>query len=139
MQASNAHFMWCNVVKMLDEVMRVQCSVVATRHQLLRRCHAGHAEHGARHVAQTDVVGQGEIIVAGFGRVFFERVKVVLIALEIVFLVIAQRLAVRAGLVCATMSTEAVSRRALIGGLNGATYWARLSEREKALLHRGQT
>jgi hypothetical protein len=83
---------------------------VATRHQLLRRCHAGHAEHGAGHVAQPDVVGHGEIVVARFGRVLFERVEVVLVALEIVLLVIAQRLAVRAGLVCATMSVEAVSR-----------------------------
>jgi hypothetical protein len=51
-----------------------------------------------------------EIVVARFGRVLFERVEVVLVALEIVLLVIAQRLAVRAGLVCATMSVEAVSR-----------------------------
>jgi hypothetical protein len=139
MQASNAHFMWCDVVKVLYDVMRGQCSVVAARHQLLRRCHAGHAEHGAGHIAQTDVMRHGEVIVAGFRRVLFERVEVVLVALEIVFLVIAQRLAVRAGLVCATMSVEVISMGTLVGGLNSATYWARLSEREKALLHSGQT
>jgi hypothetical protein len=39
-----------------------------------------------------------------WGEVVIERVEVVLLALEIVLLVVAQRLAVRAGLMRATMS-----------------------------------
>jgi hypothetical protein len=55
------------------------------------------------------VVGHGKVIIARFGRVFFERVEVILLAFEVVLLVVAERLAIRARLVCATMPIDKIS------------------------------
>jgi hypothetical protein len=52
------------------------------------------------------VVGQREVIIARFGRVLFKRVEVILLAFEVFFLVVAQRLAIRTRLMCATMSKK---------------------------------
>jgi hypothetical protein len=63
-----------------------------------------HSETGAGDVI--DGVRQtGEVLVAGLWReVIVKGVKMVILALELILLVIAQRLAVSAGLMCATMS-----------------------------------
>jgi hypothetical protein len=45
-----------------------------------------------------------DVVVTRLGRILSERVEVILLALKIVLLVVAKRLAVRTGLVCATMS-----------------------------------
>ena len=47
----------------------------------------------------------GEVLVAGlWGEVIIKGVEMVILALELILLIVAQRLAVSAGLVCATMS-----------------------------------
>ena len=80
---------------------------MASRHELLGRRHGGHAEARSWNVAdRTSVVGQREVIIARFGRVLFKRVEVILLAFEVFFLVVAQRLAVRTRLMCATMSKK---------------------------------
>ncbi len=81
----------------------------------------------------------GEIVIARFWGVFFERVEVILLTFKVLFLVVTERLAVWAWLVCATMSARAVSILCFVKSKTKNAYWARLSEREKALLHRGQT
>ena len=66
----------------------------------------------------------------------------IILAFQVFILVIAQRLAVSAGLVCATMSNKTKLAFCLFDWVVASeeiTYWARLSEREKALLHNGQT
>ena len=55
-----------------------------------------------------------------------------------VLLVEVERLAILAGFVGAAMSVELLLAQCTCDRYV-ATYWARLSEREKALLHRGQT
>lgn len=79
-------------------------SVVATCHQAVLWWRHGHAETGAGNVV--DGVRQArEVLVTRLGRQFvLKRVEVVFLALEVLFLVVAQRLAVSTGLVCATMS-----------------------------------
>lgn len=85
----------------------------------------------------------GEVVVARFRRqIVLERLKVVILTFQVFVLVIAQRLAVSAGLMCATMSNKTKLAFCLfdwVAASEGMTYWARLSEREKALLHNGQT
>jgi len=50
------------------------------------------------------MVGQRQVIVARFGRVLLQRMDVVLVAFEVVFLEVAERLTIGTRLVCATMS-----------------------------------
>jgi hypothetical protein len=78
---------------------------VASRHELLRWRHGGHAKARSWNIANgTSVVGQREVIIARFGRVLFKRVEVIILAFEVFFLVVTQRLAIRTRLMCATMS-----------------------------------
>jgi hypothetical protein len=51
------------------------------------------------------VAEAGKVVVARVGRVLLKRAKVIVFALKVLFLVVAERLAVWAGLVSATMST----------------------------------
>jgi hypothetical protein len=82
------------------------CSVVAACHKavLWRRHSHRHAKPGTRKIIH-GVREAGEVLVAGLWReILLETVEVVLLAFELVLLVVTQRLAVRAGFVCATMS-----------------------------------
>jgi hypothetical protein len=79
------------------------CSVVAASHESVLWWSHGHAETGTGNVVNG--VRQTKILIARFGReVIVKRVEMVVLALEVVLLVIAQRLAISAGLMCATMS-----------------------------------
>jgi hypothetical protein len=71
---------------------------------LWRRHSHGHAKPGTGKV--THGVRQArEVLVARlWGEILVEPVEMVLLAFELVLLVVAQRLAVRAGFVCATVS-----------------------------------
>lgn len=82
---------------------------MAARHQAVLRRRHGHGQCRARDIV--DRVRQArEVVVARLRReVVLERLEVVLVTLEIFLLVIAQRLAVSAGLVCATMSAKVIS------------------------------
>lgn len=82
---------------------------MATGHEAVLWWRHGHTKSWARNVV--DGVRQTEVLVAGLRRKLIrERVEVVFLALEVVFfLVVTQRLAVSAGLVCATMSNELIS------------------------------
>ena len=65
--------------------------------------------------------------------------EIIVLALKIFLIEAAKRLAILAGLMGATMPVDqqSVWWSEIEGGT--ATYWARLSERENALLQRGQT
>jgi len=90
---------------------------VAASHELLRRGHGGHAECWSRNITKRcAVVGQRQVIVARVRGILFKRVEVVLLAFEVILLVVAERLAISAGLVCATMSINVVSMTKLVGG-----------------------
>jgi hypothetical protein len=79
------------------------CSVVTAGHKAVLWWRHGHAETGTGNVV--DGVRQTKVLIARFRReVIVKRVEVVVLALKVVILVIAQRLAVSAGLMCATMS-----------------------------------
>ena len=84
--------------------------VMAARHELLWWWRHGHSKTWARNVV--DGLGYvrqaSEVIVARLRRVLFERVKVILLAVKVILLVVAQRLAVRTGLVGATMSATLI-------------------------------
>ena len=81
---------------------------MAAGHEAVLWWRHGHAESWARNVV--DGVRQAEVLVARLRRkLILKRVEVVLLALKVVFLVVTQRLAVSAGLVCATMSNELIS------------------------------
>jgi hypothetical protein len=60
-------------------------------------------------------MGHGQVIIARLGRVLFKRVEVIILAFEIIFLKVTQRLAVSTGLVCATMSKTLISILKMIG------------------------
>lgn len=91
---------------------------MATSHKLLLCRRHGHAEAGARNVVDRlrDVRQARKVVIARLGRILFERVEVILFALEVIILVVAERLAIRAGLVCATMSDTFVRSLFLVGG-----------------------
>jgi hypothetical protein len=61
------------------------------------------------------MMGHGQVIVARLRRVLFKRVEMIILALEIILLKVAQRLAVSTGLVCATMSINLISMLRMIG------------------------
>jgi hypothetical protein len=84
--------------------------VVASSHELLM-VHAAHAKARAGDVGvrHGDAVGAAEVVGCGARRVLLERVELVVLALELVLVEVTQWLAVRAGLVCATMSARRVS------------------------------
>jgi hypothetical protein len=85
--------------------------VVASSHELLMRVHAAHGEARAGDVGvrHRHAVSTGKVVGSGPGGVLLKRVQLVVFALELVLVVVAQWLAVRAGLVCATMSAGRVS------------------------------
>lgn len=115
--------------------------VVASSHELLVRVHCPHGEARARNVGirhGNAAVGASEVVGGGPGRVLLEGVELVILTLELILVEVAQRLAIRTGLVCAAMSGSNVSV-VQTWPTAGVAYWARLSEREKALLHSGQT
>jgi hypothetical protein len=80
------------------------CLVVAAGHKTVLWWRHGHAEPGSRDVIDGVRQARDVLVARLWGEVVIERVEVVLLALEIVLLVVAQRLAVRAGLMRATMS-----------------------------------
>lgn len=98
----------CNVVIFLLVATVALCSVVAARHQAVLWWRHGHTESRTWNVV--DGVRQArEVLVARLWReVLIERVDVVLFALKVVLLVVAERLAVGTGLVCATMLGKVV-------------------------------
>jgi hypothetical protein len=73
---------------------------------LLRRTHGRAHGERTRDVGDRgrDVGDAGEVVVSGLWRLLLERVEVLVLALEIVLIEAAQRLAVLAGLVSAAMS-----------------------------------
>lgn len=83
--------------------------VVVRSDEMLRRSHRTHRER-TRYVRDGgwDVRDVGEVFIARFRRFLFQRVKMIVFALE-VFLVEVERLAVLAGLMRATMSAEFVN------------------------------
>jgi hypothetical protein len=92
-------------------------SVVATRHDVLVGRRHRHAQAWTRNVVDgNSTVGHGKVIVTGFGRVLFERVELILLAFVLVFLVIAEWLAVCTRLMGATVSIHIVSSLILVGG-----------------------
>jgi hypothetical protein len=54
--------------------------------------------------------------VARLGRILFKRVEMILLTLEVVLLVVTQRLAISTRLVCATMSKDVIRSMKLVGG-----------------------
>jgi hypothetical protein len=54
--------------------------------------------------------------VARLGRILFKRVEMILLTLEVVLLVVTQRLAISTRLVCATMSKDVIRPMKLVGG-----------------------
>lgn len=113
--------------------------LVVAGHQLLRCSHgSAHPETvaGKVGVGSGDVVHVRKVLIARCGRVLFQ-VEVIL-ALEVFLVDVLNKLAVRAGFVCATMSGPMLASMCRKDTVRKA-YWARLSEREKALLHNGQT
>jgi hypothetical protein len=105
----DASFHVCDVVILLLLVATMMCaqrSVVAACHEAMLWRRHGHTKTWARNIV--DGVRQaGEVLVAGFwGEILIKRVEMVLLAIEFVLLVVTQRLAVSAGLMCATMSNE---------------------------------
>ena len=79
--------------------------VVGSDEVVLRRRH-GHGER-ARDVGDGcgDLRKAREVVVARLGRLLSERVEVLVLALEVLFVEV-ERLAILAGLVCATMPGE---------------------------------
>jgi hypothetical protein len=88
---------------------------VAAGHEAVLWWRHGHTKSRAGNVV--DGVRQAEVLVARLRRkLVLKRVEVIVLAFEVFFLlVVTQRLAVSAGLVCATMSNELISMRFLIG------------------------
>jgi hypothetical protein len=87
--------------------------VAACHEAVLWRGH-GHAKSWTGNVI--DGVRQTKVLVARFRReLIVKRMEVVLLALKVVFLVVTERLAISAGLVCATMSNELISLGCLVG------------------------
>ena len=82
------------------------CSVVAARHQTVLWWRHSHTK--SRPWDVVDGVRQArEVLVARLRReVLIERVDVILFALKVLLLVVAERLAVGTGFMCATMSNE---------------------------------
>lgn len=95
-------------------------------------CHVSHrtVRHGALHVAIVVVV------IRRWWRLLVEDTEFVLFSLEILIAIVAQ-FAVCTRLMSTSMPRIGVSWFVRFGGV--ATYWARLSDRENALLQWGQT
>jgi len=111
--------------------------VVGSNKVVLRRAHGG--AHGERAGNVGDGGGDGEageVVVAGFGRLLLERAELVVFVVEVLLVEAAQRLAVLSRLVGATMSGNVSGGRVTA---RRDAYWARLSEREKALLQSEHT
>jgi hypothetical protein len=92
---------------------------VAAGHEAVLWWRHGHAESWTGNIV--DRVRQAEVLVARLGRkLVLKRVEVIILAFKVFFLlVVAQRLAVSAGLVCATMSDELISMWFIIGCQHG--------------------
>lgn len=86
---------------------------MAASHELLWWRHGGHAEPRTRDVAYRNWnMGKArEVLVARLGRVLLERVEMILLTLELLFLEVAERLTVRTRLVRTTMLGQVVGAR----------------------------
>lgn len=88
--------------------------VVTSSHELLVRVHCPHGEARARNVGirhGNAAVGASEVVGGGPGRVLLEGVELVILTLELILVEVAQRLAIRTGLVCAAMLGKVVRAR----------------------------
>lgn len=87
--------------------------VVAASHELLGWRHGGHTHARAGDVVDRlgNVAQAGKVVVTRVGRVLLKGAKVIIFTLKIIFLVVAERLAVWAGLVSATMLGKVVRAR----------------------------
>ena len=98
-------------------------------HSCSRHAHGRHVRHCALHVIAMVWWRRGILI---------ENSEFVLLSLKI-FVTIVANLTIRTGLVRATMSEMYVSLGRNYRSFALGTYWARLSDREKALLQLGHT